>query len=210
MYIRNGWIFHPKKLKSCQIAGFLYENIKAGFFCDAKGSLRDARFSLRDLKETSEIIKMDENITENEVTLDSLLNEDMNIVKVLDEDGKEEYEKINLSKWADGVGEETVDFFINEDGFATVDMKSSMFCNGIYSMIYETRDDTLFATQNYARVVKKLDPATKDSVIVEYEEFRSHCVCQIDLELKIPSEFVGTKYVDFEGDRRSIVYKKRK
>lgn len=89
-------------------------------------------------------------------------------------------------------------------------MKSSMFCNGIYSMIYETRDDTLFATQNYARVVKKLDPATKDSVIVEYEEFRSHCVCQIDLELKIPSEFVGTKYVDFEGDCRSIVYKKRK
>ena len=118
--------------------------------------------------------------------------------------------KNNLSKWADGVGEETVDFFINEDGSATVDMKSSMFCNGIYSMIYETRDDTLFATQNYARVVKKLDPATKDSVIVEYEEFRSHCVCQIDLELKIPSEFVGTKYVNFEGDCRSIVYKKRK
>lgn len=48
---------------------------------------------MRDLKETSEIIKMNENITENEATLDSLLNEDMNIVKILDEDGKEEYEK---------------------------------------------------------------------------------------------------------------------
>jgi hypothetical protein len=48
---------------------------------------------LRDLKETSEIIKMDENITENEATLDSLLSEDMNIVKIVDEDGKEEYEK---------------------------------------------------------------------------------------------------------------------
>ncbi|MBR6125063.1 hypothetical protein IKQ19_15970, partial [Candidatus Saccharibacteria bacterium] len=62
---------------------------------DAKGSLRDARFSLRDLKETSEIIKMNENITENEATLDSLLSEDMSIVKIVDEDGKEEYEKIN-------------------------------------------------------------------------------------------------------------------
>jgi hypothetical protein len=36
---------------------------------------------------------MDENITENEATLDSLLSEDMNIVKIVDEDGKEEYEK---------------------------------------------------------------------------------------------------------------------
>lgn len=48
---------------------------------------------MRDLKETSEIIKMDENITENEATLDSLLSEDMNIVKIVDEDGKEKYEK---------------------------------------------------------------------------------------------------------------------
>lgn len=38
---------------------------------------------------------MNENITENEATLDSLLSEDMNIVKIVDEDGKEEYEKIN-------------------------------------------------------------------------------------------------------------------
>lgn len=36
---------------------------------------------------------MDENITENEATFDSLLNEDMSIVKIVDEDGKEEYEK---------------------------------------------------------------------------------------------------------------------
>ena len=48
---------------------------------------------MRDLKETSEIIKMNENITENEATLDSLLSEDMSIVKIVDEDGKEEYEK---------------------------------------------------------------------------------------------------------------------
>lgn len=118
--------------------------------------------------------------------------------------------KKGLAKWADGLGEESIDFYMNDDGSATANLETSMICSGFASMIYEIRNDTLFATQNYTRLIKELDSLTMDSVVVGYEEFRSHCVCQIDLELKIPSEFVGTKFVDFEGDCRSIVYKKRK
>jgi hypothetical protein len=62
---------------------------------DAKGKLKDARFALRDLKETTEIVRMDEDITENEATLDSLLNEDMDVVNIVDEDGNEKHEKVN-------------------------------------------------------------------------------------------------------------------
>lgn len=115
-----------------------------------------------------------------------------------------------LGKWSNGDGDEYIDFYMNDDGSATVNMEMSMICSGFVSMVYETRNDTLFATQNYTKITKALDSLTNDSVVVEISEFRSHCSCLADVELKIPSEFVGTKYVDFKGDCYSIVYKKRK
>ena len=118
--------------------------------------------------------------------------------------------KNTLAKWADGVGEESVDFYMNDDGSATVNMETSMICSGFVSMVYETRNDTLFASQNYTKITKALDSLTGDSVVIEISEFKSHCSCQVDLELKIPSVFVGTKYVDFDGDCRSIVYRKHR
>ena len=114
-----------------------------------------------------------------------------------------------LAKWADGIGEESIDFYINEDGSATVNVETGVICSGFVSMIYETRNDTLFATQNYTRIIKELDTLSNDSVIVGISNFKSHCSCLVNLELIIPSPLVGTKYVDFEGDCRSIVYKKR-
>ncbi len=115
-----------------------------------------------------------------------------------------------LAKWADGQGEEFIDFYINDDGSATVNLVTGMICSGFVSMVYETRNDTLFATQNYTRITKAFDPITNDSVVVGIDEFRSHCSCTVNLELKIPSEFIGTKYVDFEGDCRLINYRKNK
>ena len=117
--------------------------------------------------------------------------------------------KKGLAKWADGIGEESIDFYINEDGSATVNVETGVICSGFVSMIYETRNDTLFATQNYTRIIKELDTLSNDSVIVGISNFKSHCSCLVNLELIIPSPLVGTKYVDFEGDCRSIVYKKR-
>ena len=93
---------------------------------------------------------------------------------------------------------------------ACKEMLAAMSCDGFVSMVYETRNDTLFATQNYTRVKKALDPLTGDSVIVGTEEYRTHCACLVDLELHIPAEFIGTKYAEFEGDYRTIVYKKKK
>ena len=118
--------------------------------------------------------------------------------------------KNSLAKWANGVGEESIDFYMNDDGSATVNMETSMICSGFVSMVYETRNDTLFASQNYTKITKALDSLTGDSVVIEISEFKSHCSCQVDLELKIPSVFVGTKYVDFDGDCRSIVYRKHR
>ena len=56
---------------------------------DAKGVLKDAKISLQDLKNTSEIIKTDDGINENKETLDSLINEEFDVVKVFDQDGYE-------------------------------------------------------------------------------------------------------------------------
>ena len=53
--------------------------------------------------------------------------------------------KSHLAKWFDGTGEESIDFYINEDGSATVNIESGMGCDGFYSMLYETKNDTLFA-----------------------------------------------------------------
>ena len=118
--------------------------------------------------------------------------------------------KSHLTKWFDGTGEESIDFYINEDGSATVNIESGMGCDGFYSMLYETKNDTLFAKQNYSYEIKEFDPITGDSVVVEYGYHMAKCVCLVDLELHIPAEFIGTKYVDFEGDCREIVYKKKK
>ena len=115
-----------------------------------------------------------------------------------------------LAKRYNGEGEEYIDFRIKDDGSAIVNIEMAMSCDGFVSMVYETRNDTLFATQNYTRVKKALDPLTGDSVVVGTEEYRTHCACLVDLELHIPAEFIGTKYAEFEGDYRTIVYKKKK
>ena len=119
--------------------------------------------------------------------------------------------KLNLAKWSDGSGEEFIDFYINDDGTATVNIRKGVSCDGGFvSMLYETRNDTLFAEQNYVRLIKEYDPITNDSIVVGTDEFMSHCSCLVGIELHIPAEFIGTKYVDFEGDCREIVYKKKK
>jgi hypothetical protein len=142
---------------------------------------------------------------------DSLVNVHSNTLhlKVESYDFKASSCKDHLAKWADGVGEEYIDFYINDDGSATVNLETGVSCDGFYSMIYETRNDTLFAVQNYTRFLKDLDSLSGDSIIVGLDYHMSHCSCLVDLELIIPSPLVGTKYVDFEGDCRSIVYKKR-
>ena len=143
---------------------------------------------------------------------DSVINVPPNTseLKGLSHDFKTSSCKSHLAKWYDGHGEEYIDFYVNEDGSATVNMESSMGCDGFYSMMYETRNDTLFVEQNYSYEIKELNPVTGDSVVVEYGYHMSKCVCLIDLELRIPSKFIGTKYVDFEGDCREIIYKKNK
>ena len=71
---------------------------------DEQGMLKDVRMSLQDLKETSEYIETNEDYSENEKTLDSLLNENFNEVEFFDQKGfgkKERIEEIEIRSAAE-------------------------------------------------------------------------------------------------------------
>lgn len=122
---------------------------------------------------------------------------------------KEQASQNSLAKSADASDDESIEFYINEDGSATVNLEMGILCSGLVSLIYETKNDTLFVTENYFQIYKELDTLSGDSVIVGFGEKRSHCSCRVDLELKISAPFVGTKYAYIDGACRTIVYKKR-
>ena len=62
---------------------------------DERGMLKDVRLSLQDLKETSEYVETDEDFSENEKTLDSLLNEKFNEIEFDGQKGIEKKERID-------------------------------------------------------------------------------------------------------------------
>lgn len=71
---------------------------------DGDGFLRNARIALQDLRITSESILIDEHETENEDTLDSLLNEEFNFVNAIEGNGlvkKKKIEKVEIGSVAE-------------------------------------------------------------------------------------------------------------
>ena len=80
---------------------------------DAKGLLRDARIALQDLKESSEIVKTDENINENETTLDSLVSVELDAIQVIDQNGNEKKERVDKVE-VNSVAEAYCEIFVGE------------------------------------------------------------------------------------------------
>ena len=80
---------------------------------DAKGLLRDARIALQDLKESSEIVKTDEDINENETTLDSLVSVELDAIQVIDQNGNEKKERVDKVE-VNSVAEAYCEIFVGE------------------------------------------------------------------------------------------------
>ena len=93
----------------------------------------------------------------------------------------------------------TIPFLMNEDGSATVTMVFSL-CK-INTIMYEIKNDTLYISGKY------MDEAdcsvSKDSLCSTGTVFK--CICLQELDLNIPSEFVGAKYLYYSAKKTYVI-----
>lgn len=93
----------------------------------------------------------------------------------------------------------TVPFLMNEDGSATVTMVFS-FCK-INTIFYEVKNDTLYISGKY---IDEADcSVSTESLCSTGTEYT--CVCLQELELNIPPEFVGAKYLYYSAKKTYII-----
>ena len=117
----------------------------------------------------------------------------------------EEYEKFLKARFTN----ENVDFYVNEDGSATVTKKLFVDCGGVNTIDYEIENDTLRVSSHFYFWNKVYDPDLGDSVLTKAGYLQGTCrSCEAEFELNVPSRFVGAKYLD-DGLVYNIVYKKR-
>ena len=102
----------------------------------------------------------------------------------------------------------SIDFLMNEDGSATVvfEMNHNYIINTI---LYETRNDTLFVSSDYILRIPVVDSVTHDTTWIEDNSLEAMCFCRSEFELTLPSNFIGTQYVSFERENYTINYRKR-
>lgn len=87
--------------------------------------------------------------------------------------------------------EKRVSFYMNEDGSATV-TRTVGGCK-INAIAYELRNDTLYMKTKY---VDKADCSlSTDSTQLCIQGMQFKCLCLYMLEIRIPTEFVGAKYL---------------
>lgn len=88
--------------------------------------------------------------------------------------------------------EKRVSFYMNEDGSATV-TRTVGGCK-INAIAYELRNDTLYMKTKY--VDNKADCSlSTDSTQLCIQDMQFKCFCLYMLEIRIPTEFVGAKYL---------------
>ena len=105
--------------------------------------------------------------------------------------------------------EKSIDFFMNEDGFVTAVFEMSHNCI-INTILYETRDDTLFVSSDYILRIPMVDSVTHDTTWIEDSGLEANCFCRSEFELTIPEKFIGTQYASFERENYTINYRRRK
>lgn len=103
----------------------------------------------------------------------------------------------------------SIDFLMNEDGSATVVFEMNHNCI-INTILYETRNDTLFVSGDYILRIASVDSVTHDTTWIEDSSLEALCFCRSEFELTIPSKFIGTQYASFERENYTINYRKRK
>lgn len=113
-----------------------------------------------------------------------------------------------LAKAAAEENKETIDFYMNEDGSATVVVEMAHNCM-INTILYETRNDTLFVSTDYILHIMVVDSVTRDTSWIEDSSLEALCVCSSEFELTVPSKFIGSKYASFEQTNYTIAYRKR-
>ena len=102
----------------------------------------------------------------------------------------------------------SIDFLMNEDGSATVVFEMNHNCI-INTILYETRNDTLFVSSDYILRIPVVDSVTHDTTWIEDNSLEAMCFCRSEFELTLPSNFIGTQYVSFERENYTINYRKR-
>ncbi len=96
------------------------------------------------------------------------------------------------------------ELWVNEDGSATADLKFSVNCG--YGKIEIWKNlDTLFVDASTI-VSAEYDPALGDTL---YVVSRTTCICETDVTVTIPAEYLGAKYLMAGSTLREVEYKKR-
>lgn len=92
----------------------------------------------------------------------------------------------------------TIPFLMNEDGSAIVTSVFSL-CK-INTIIYEIKNDTLYISGKY---IDETDCSVSKESLCSEKVFK--CVCLQELELNIPSEFVGAKYFYYSAKKTYVI-----
>ena len=129
------------------------------------------------------------------------------LAKALDDGDAENEDADDFFDWS---AHESVDFYVNEDGSATFTKIMSVQCGEIVNTAeYELRNDTLHVSFHEYFWENVYDPELGDSVWTKTGFMVASCrACHAELEVKVPPQYVGAKYLD-DGLVYDIVYRKK-
>ena len=119
-------------------------------------------------------------------------------------------ENVDADDFFDRSADESVVFYVNEDGSATFTKIMSVQCGGIVNTAeYELQNDTLHVSFHEYFWENVYDPELGDSVWTKTGFMVASCrACHAELEVQVPPQYVGAKYLD-DGLVYDIVYRKR-
>ena len=119
-------------------------------------------------------------------------------------------ENVDADDFFDRSADESVVFYVNEDGSATFTKIMSVQCGGIVNTAeYELQNDTLHVSFHEYFWENAYDPELGDSVWTKTGFMVASCrACHAELEVQVPPQYVGAKYLD-DGLVYDIVYRKR-
>ena len=102
---------------------------------------------------------------------------------------------------------DSVHVVMNKDGSAVLKDRFGSICpeSGVVSNIsLDKREDTLRVSVKYEKfppdtIIKYNESLGKNDTLIK-EKARRKCMCYANYEIDIPAEFVGAKYLTFNGD----------
>ena len=128
------------------------------------------------------------------------------LAKALGDDDAENEDADDFFDWS---AHESVDFYVNEDGSATFTNVVPIECGGVNTAEFEIINDTLDVSFYDYHWGNFYDPESGDSVWTILGHLQPSCrACHAELEVKVPPQYVGAKYLDV-GLVYDIVYRKK-